>query len=381
MLQGMAEEQISLLFGHPDPATLLTPQMRETMESAARSTQLMGALQYGPEHGTRALVGYLVQKLNRDQGLGIDAENVIITAGSTGAVDMIARLFSAPGSVILVEAPSYADSLHVLRDHHVELRGIPMDEDGLIIAALERDLATLKAQGKPISLLYTVPNFHNPTGITLIEARRREILRLAAEYGFIILEDDVYRDLGFDAPVAPSFYALSGGKGVLSVGSFSKTFAPGMRVGWIVGSKADVERCVNCGVLQMGGGANPFAAQFVAEFCTKGYLEPHIESLRGIYRARRDATVEALQRHMPAGVTWTHPAGGFFIWITVPEPLVAREIRKEAMARGLTLAAGEGFFVNPADGQHNLRIAFSHAPLADIDRGVKILADVIRALK
>jgi 2-aminoadipate transaminase len=283
--------------------------------------------------------------------------------------------------VVLVEAPSYADSLHVLRDHHVRLVSIPMDDDGLIVTELERTLAELSAANDLPSMLYTIPNYHNPTGITLAEARRIEILKLAERYGFLIVEDDVYHDLGFERDVPRSFYALSGGKGVLSIGSFSKTFAPGLRVGWLVATSNMIEQCVNCGVLQMGGGSNPFAAQVIAEFCSNGYLEPHIESLRAIYKQRCEVALDALSRYMPSDVRWTYPRGGFFLWLTLPNTILAADVKREARTRGLIVTAGGGFFIAPADGQHNLRIAFSFAALPDLERGIEILAQAVESVR
>ena len=192
-----------------------------------------------------------------------------------------------------------------------------------------------------------------------------------------IVEDDVYRDLPFAGTVPASFYALAHGQGVFSVGSFSKTLAPGLRLGWLVAPEEEIQRCVNSGTSQMGGGANPFTARMVAEYCRSGAWEPHIQRLRSIYKARLDVTLAALERHMPSGVTWTHPTGGFFIWLSLPAPVLAQRIKHKALERGVTLAAGEGFFVNPADGANNLRIAYSCASHEDLEKGIRILAQVI----
>ena len=261
--QGMAHNTISLLLGHPDPATLLTPELGNAMLSLVSSPQCITALQYGPEQGTRSLIDFLVEKIQREQGISISPANLMVVAGSTHAVDMLARLYAKPGGVVLVEAPSYVDALHIFRDHRIELYAIPTDENGLIPDELAKRVAELHANGKLPSFLYTIPNFHNPTGCTLPEARRLEIIRLARQFGFLIVEDDVYRDLSFEGAVPASFYALAGGNGVMSIGSFSKTLAPGLRLGWLVGSEEAIQRCVNCGTTQMGGGANPFAAHIV----------------------------------------------------------------------------------------------------------------------
>src|SRR2546428_1956861 len=274
--QGMAQNTISLMLGHPDPETLLTPELRNTMESVLSSPQAYTGLQYGPERGTQSLITFLIEKINREQSLSLHSGNLMLVAGSTHAVDMLARLYARPGGVVLVEAPTYVDAIHIFRDQQLELCPIPMDEEGLITSELEKQVAHLHANGTSPSFLYTIPNFHNPTGCTLSETRRSEIIRLAQHYGFLIIEDDVYRDLSFEGTVPPSFYALANGNNVLSIGSFSKTLAPGLRLGWLLGSEDAIQRCINCGTMQMGGGANPFVANIVAEDCRSGSWEKHI---------------------------------------------------------------------------------------------------------
>jgi 2-aminoadipate transaminase len=375
--QGMIHGAIGFRFGHPDPDTLLTPELREAMQSVISSPQAYIALQYGAEQGTQSLIDFLVENINREQSLSLQAGNLMLVAGSTNAVDMLARLYAKPGGVVLVEAPSYVDAIHVFRDHRVELCSIPMDEDGLLPGELEKHVVQLLSSGSFPSILYTIPNFHNPTGSTLSEARRIEIIRLAHKYGFLIVEDDVYRDLSFEGAVPASFYALADGKQVFSIGSFSKTLAPGLRLGWLAGSEEAIQNCVNCGTTQMGGGANPFVAHMIAEYCRGGSLEKHILRLQSLYKMRCDVALAALERYMPAGVRWTHPSGGFFIWLSLPEHVFAQDVKSQALTEGVLVSAGEGFFVNPADGEHNLRLAFSCAKPDDIDAGVRILAQVI----
>ena len=376
--QGMVENTISLLLGHPDPATLLTPELYNAMHYVISSSHASTGLQYAPERGTSGLLNFLVEKIQREQGLSIQASNLMLVAGSTHAVDMIARLYARPGGVVLVEAPTYVDAISIFRDHGRELCSIPMDEQGLIPGELEKQLVQLHVRGKFPSMLYTVPNFHNPTGRTLSEARRHEIIRLAHSYGFLIVEDDVYRDLSFEGAVPARFSALADGKQVLSIGSFSKTLAPGLRLGWLLGSEDAIQRCIDCGTTQMGGGANPFAANIVAEYCRRGYWETHIVHLQSLYSVRRDVALAALEQYMPSDVTWTSPAGGFFIWLTLPKDIFAQQLKRMALQEGVVLAAGEGFFVNPSDGEHNLRLAYSCAAPNDIDTGIHILAQVIK---
>jgi 2-aminoadipate transaminase len=375
--QGMEENAIALLLGHPDPATLFTPELQQAMQRFISSPQYTMALQYGPEQGTSSLINFLVEKINRDQGLSIASGNLMVAAGSTHAVDMLVRLYARPGGAMLVEAPTYVDALHIFRDHQIDLYSIPMDDDGLIPAELERQVAKLHASGQNPGILYTIPNFHNPTGRTLTEARRLEIIELAHKYGFLIVEDDVYRDISFEGSVPASLYALANGEQAVSIGSFSKTLAPGLRLGWLLGSEEVIQNCVNCGTTQMGGGANPFVANIVAEYCRSGDFERHIAHVQPLYKMRCDAALAALEKYMPSNVKWTHPAGGFFIWLDLPDNVFAQEVKHQALQEGVLVAAGNGFFVNTADGAHNLRLAFSCASLNDIDQGICILAQVI----
>lgn len=379
--QGTAEHGLSLMLGHPDPTLLLTPELRTVMQEVLSSPQAYQGLQYGPEQGTQSLLTFLAERISREQGISIEPANLMLVAGSTHAVDMLTRLFAAPGGVVLVEAPSYADALHIFRDHRIELHSVPMDDDGLRPDALEEQLLRLQTRGTPASMLYTVPNFHNPTGRTLSTERRLQIIELARQYGFLIVEDDVYRDLSFEGTVPPSFYALAQGERVASIGSFSKTLAPGLRLGWLLASREIVQRCIDCGTSQMGGGANPFAAQTVAEYCRRGHWEPHLARLRSVYRMRRDTALSALGQQMPPDVTWTRPAGGFFLWLMLPGQVLAPHVKRLAQRQGVQIADGTGFFVNPSDGRHNLRLAYSYAALDELARGIQILARTIEHVK
>jgi 2-aminoadipate transaminase len=177
--------------------------------------------------------------------------------------------------------------------------------------------------------------------------------------------------------VPASFYALANGQQVFSIGSFSKTLAPGLRLGWLVGSEEAIQHCINCGTMQMGGGANPFVAHMVAEYCQSGSLEKHILRLQSLYKMRRDVALAALEQYMPSDVSWTHPNGGFFIWLSLPEYIEPQDVKRLALQEGVSVSAGEGFFVNPADGEHKLRLAFSCAAPEDIEAGIRILAQIV----
>jgi 2-aminoadipate transaminase len=375
--QGVASNTISLSLGHPDRQSLPVAELKAAALAAFESSQAHAMLEYGPERGSAQLADYLMSRLNREENLNITPDNLMIIAGATHGVDMVARLYTGSGKGILVEAPTYKDALHVFRDHEVDLHAVPMDENGVVVEALTERLELLRSEGRPPKLFYTIPNFHNPAGVTVPTERRKEVIDLSRRYGFIILEDDVYREIVFEGRVPPSYYALASGQGVLRVGSFSKTLAPGLRLGWLIGGPTHIEKCMCCGATQMGGGANPFASYIVAEYCNSGRWDSHIARLRQVYRDRRDVALAALERHMPSGVTWTAPKGGFFLWLTLPSGVTVEPLQAVVRQRGLLFSAGTGFFANQDDGKHHLRIAYSFAEADEMEEGIKVLAEAI----
>lgn len=366
----------SFIYGHLAPEAFPVAELITASEQTLREDGSL-ALQYGPQQGYGPLIDYLRAKTERDEGLALDRQHLTITAGCAGALDAIARLFTQPGDAILVEAPTYSDTLHLFRDHHLRLFQVPMDEEGLIVEATAQRLEKLRRAGERPKFIYTIANFQNPTGVTLGIERRRQLIALARIYDVRIIEDDVYRDLCYEGEMPPSLFALDEPREtVIRVGSFSKILAPGLRLGWVTAAPQIIERMTNCGLRSMGGGANPFAAHVVAAFCTRGLLEPHIARLREIYRARRDAALTALARSMPPGVTWTHPRGGFFVWVTLPAPLLARQVIVAAEQRGVTCLPGDLFFAE-SGGERNLRLAFSYLSPEDIGQGIAALGDAI----
>lgn len=376
--QGVAAGTISLALGHPDRAALPVEALAAAAQSALGGPYRQAALEYGPEPGTPRLVEALIQRFGDAEQLALMPENLMLVAGATAGVDAAARLFAKSGQVALVESPSYRDALHVLRDQGLDLVGVSLDGEGIAVDALADTFAQLHAEGRPPALLYTIPTFQNPTGITARRSRREAVIVLAREYDCLIIEDNVYRDLSFGGDVPPSYYALAGGEGVIRVGSFAKTLAPGLRLGWLIGAPDDVTRCADCGVSLMGGGANPFAAHVVADYLDGGGWDAHIARLCDLYRERRDVMLDALARYMPPGVAWTEPGGGFFVWLTLPEGIAVTPLAEAARRKGVTFSAGRGFFTDPALGEHHLRLAFSFAPPADLERGVALLAEAIR---
>lgn len=375
--QGVVAGSIPLFAGHPSHELLPIAGVQRAVESVWRGGDVTRLFDYGDEQGNPQLIEFLVERLQRNELLSISRENLMIIGGSTWGVDMISGQLTRPGEIVLVDAPSYRDALHIFRDHHLDIRDIAIDEDGAIVAEMERTLRALADAGRAPKFYYVVPNFQNPSGITMPEARRSAIIELSRRYGFVIVEDDVYNDIRFGDDLPPSFYALADGENVLRLGTFSKTLAPGLRMGWLIASAEQIAGFAGSGMLTMGGGANPFTAAIVAEFCRSGAWEAHLRWLRGQYQQRRDIALAALDSAMPAEVSYTRPNGGYFIWLRLPETARVADLAERAKQENVYFAPGTGFFVNPADGAHHLRLSFSFVPLDDLRAGIDILGGLI----
>lgn len=366
---------ISFIYGLPAPETFPVDDLRRAAEVVFQERAAL-ALQYGPEQGYGPLIDHIRHKLARDEGLAIERPQIMITGGSAQAIDHLCTLFTRPGDLVLVEAPTYHETLQLFRDHGLRPLQVAADDGGLQVEALAARLEALARRGERARLLYIIPNFQNPSGITLAGDRRRAVLDLAERYDLLVVEDDVYRDLAYGDEAPPSLFALDGGRRVLRIGSFSKIMAPGLRLGWLIGPPGLIERVIGSGLRNMGGGANPLVANILATYCLQGLLEPHVEHLRRVYRERRDVLLDALAARMPPGVQWTRPGGGFFVWLALPEPLSAAAVVKQAREAGLMIPGGDPFFAESPTGQY-LRFAFSYVTPGKIREGVDILGRVV----
>lgn len=367
---------IELSWGQPDSDLLPVDALRRAAAAALAETGTE-ALAYGANAGPPALLQWLRDRIERTEGKAVPAEEIIITAGNSEGLDQICTLAAQPGDVALVETPTYHLAVRIMRDHPLELVPVPVDEEGLNVEALQAALVALRREGRQARLLYTVPTFHNPTGVTLNAQRRQALVDLAATEGLLIIEDDVYRDLAYDGPAAPSLWRLAPPGTVARLGSFAKTLAPGLRVGFITGPANLVERIALSGLRDSGGGASHFAAMLVSAFCRLGLYDEHVAHLRAAYRARRDALIGALQASLPAAVRCVPPRGGFFVWLSLPEGLDAGHLLPAAEAAGMSFIPGANFHLD-GRGRSALRLAFSLYPPDQLAEGGRRLAQAIR---
>ena len=365
-------EVVSLAGGMPFVNALPLDQVAETVSRLIRE-QGATVLQYGSGQGLPQLREQILDVM-APAGIRAHADDVVVTMGSQQALDLVVRIFCDPDDVVLVESPSYVGALGVFRSYQCDVRHVAMDADGLEPNALREAIANERAAGRRIKLIYTIPSFHNPAGITQPQHRRTEILEIARSAGILILEDDPYGLLGFDGKV-PRAIRADDDEGVIYLGSFSKTIASGLRVGWAVAPHAVREKLV------LAAEASVLCPSHFSQYTVSRYLaeQPWFEQVtafRDIYRERRDALLESMSTLFPSDVTWTVPGGGFYSWVTLPEPLDATAMLPRAVSALVAYVPGTGFYVD-GQGRRSLRLSYCYPEPDRIREGVRRLAGVI----
>ena len=334
------------------------------------------ALQYGTTEGYRPLREFMAEMCGRGE-LDLTAENVLVTASSQQALDLLGKLFLDPGNLAIVEAPTYVGALQAFHLYGTELRSVPIDNDGLRCDVLENML-----QSRP-KFVYTVPNFQNPSGVTLSLARRKQLIAAAEQYGVPIIEDDPYQELRFEGEDVPSLLALDhhthGGRlgNVIQLGTFSKILSPGLRLGWIIAPADIISRLV---LLKQGTDlhTSTFTQMLAYEIVRDGFLDRHIPEIRRVYGERCNVMLDALQEFFPHEVRWTRPRGGLFLWITLPENIDSRAVLETALLHDVAFVPGDAFFANPEPGSHHMRLNFSNAAPERIQEGIRRLSNAVR---
>lgn len=363
-----AGDLISLAYGLPDPLSFPSAELQAAAERVLRE-QSATALQYGPVQGHPGLRAAIAERLNEQEGLALGAERIAITNGSSQAIALMAELFLDPGDVMLLEGPTFLGAVRAFRLRQPRFEELPLDDAGLVPDDLEARLEQLAREGKRAKLLYTMPTFHNPAGVTMPLDRRLRVLAIAREHGLLIIEDDPYGDLRFEGSPLPSLLALDRDGLVVRLGSFSKILAAGVRLGWVAGPAPIIEALPG---LKTDGGTNPFVSHLAAEWAVSGCLEPHVQRLRAVYRERRDALLRGLERHCAPYCRWTRPQGGFFIWVELDERIDPARLREAARAHGVDYLPGQACFAS-GRGERFLRLSFSYLPPERLEQAAERL--------
>lgn len=365
-------EVVSLAGGMPYVTALPLNLVAELMADLVTKRGPV-ALQYGSGQGDPHLREQITQVMTLE-GIESGADDVVVTVGSQQALDLITRIFIDPGDVVLAEGPSYVGALGTFAAYQAKVVHIAMDEEGIIPESLAQTIYALQTAGSRVKLLYTIPTFQNPAGVTLNAARRQQILEISQRAGILIVEDNPYGLLGFDGEPMRALRA-DNPDGVVYLGSFSKTLAPGFRVGWALAPHAIREKLVlamESAVLSHSSLTQLAVGQYLA---TQPWQE-QIKSFRELYRERRDALLSSMDALMPAGVTWTRPGGGFFVWATLPEGLDSKALLPRAVAERVAFVPGSGFYAD-GGGVRNMRLSYCFPEPDRIREGVRRLAGVI----
>ncbi|MET8334941.1 PLP-dependent aminotransferase family protein [Streptosporangium canum] len=331
------------------------------------------ALQYGSGQGDPHLREQICDVM-RMEGIEANSDDVVVTVGSQQALDLITRIFIDPGDVILAEGPSYVGALGTFSAYQAKVVHIAMDDEGVIPESLAQTIYALKTAGSPIKFFYTIPTFQNPAGVTLNAARRQQVLDICQRADVLIVEDNPYGLLGFDGEPMRALRA-DNADGVVYLGSFSKTLAPGFRVGWALAPHAIRDKLVlamESAVLSHSSFTQLAVGQYLA---TQPWRE-QIKTFRELYRERRDAMLSSLEALMPAGFTWTRPSGGFFVWATLPEGLDSKALLPRAVSERVAFVPGTGFYADGGGARH-MRLSYCYPEPDRIREGVRRLAGVI----
>ncbi len=356
---------IQLTGGIPDPDSL---PIEGLIEASNRVLRREGpeALRYGGHQGHTGLREWLAEQMGKQEGLPLTADNFTITNGISGALINVAETFLDEGDVGLTESPTFPGGAGTIQNCLAEVQGVTLDEDGLVPEALEQTIEQIESEGKRVKLLYTIPNFQNPTGSTLSIERRRAVVDICRRHNVLIAEDDAYGDIRAEGERLPSLFALAEGRGAVFMGTFSKTMATGLRIGWVLAGQGAIDALLRT---RFDLGVSPWTQRTILEFCSDGSFAKHLDKVNAVYRSKRDVMLSALDERCSRYATWNRPEGGFFIWMTLAEGVDPAKLADAARRLGVAYVNGAAFHLD-GTGRNKVRLCFSNVSEADIPEAI-----------
>ncbi|MEA2107333.1 MAG: PLP-dependent aminotransferase family protein [Bacteroidota bacterium] len=367
-------EVISFGGGLPSPESFPIEQLKE-ITTEILDTDGPGSLQYGATEGVPELRNILVGRYQKE-GLKLELDNLVITTSSQQALDLLGKIFINRGDKIICGLPSYLGGLSAFNTYGADLEGIKFDDHGMRADKLEEKLEELKAKGQKPKFIYIIPDFQNPAGITMPESRRLEIIALAKKYDVLIVEDSPYREIRFEGEPQRTIYELDNSGQVILLGTFSKIFVPGFRIGWVVANEQIIDKIVIA--KQSADLCTPTLNQKIAfKYMDKGYFDENLKGIIKQYHKKRDNMLKAFKEYMPEGVKWTEPEGGLFLFLTLPEHMDAEVLFKKAIENDVAFVLGSVFHCD-GSGKNTMRINFSYMSKEKTTEGVKRLAKAIK---
>ena len=366
-------EVISLAGGLPDtssfpPESFAAQMTRIAQESSAE------ALQYGPTEGFDR-TKKCIRELMAAEGMEPDPDDVIVTTGGQQAIDLVTKTLVDPGDPVICEGPTYPGAVPVFCSYEADTHQVEMDADGMLVDELEALLDRLEAEGRRPKFIYSVPSFQNPAGVSLSAERRRRLVEIAREREVLVVEDNPYGLLRYEGEPLPPLYQLDGGDYVIYIGTFSKVLSPGIRLGWCVAPPPVMEKIV-LGKQAADLCTSTLTQYFVSEYFAEGRWREYIDNLVGIYRSRRDAMLEALERYFPEQAEWTEPGGGLFVWATLPDYIDTGDLLAKALREDVAFVPGSAAYVD-GRGSSSMRLNFSGSNEAEISEGIRRIGKVV----
>ncbi|HDP96449.1 MAG TPA: PLP-dependent aminotransferase family protein [Euryarchaeota archaeon] len=367
-------EIISFAGGMPNPDTFPTSIILEITEELLLQPP-SETLQYGITEGQTSLRSTLADLMEK-RGAPCEPENIVVTSGAQQGIDLASQLLLESGRTVITESPTFIAAIIGFRGYGADIHGIPLDREGIVIDLLDDRLKKHARSDSRPTMVYVIPNFQNPSGVTMSEGRRRSLIDVANEHDLVILEDDPYYDLRFEGDHQKPVKAFDDVGRVIYAGSFSKILSPGLRIGWITAAepvarkiamiKQTVDVCTN--VLSQG---------IANEYISRGHLERHLPKIRELYGHKRDVMLSSLEQNFPDGATWTRPEGGMFLWVELPEAMDTDNLQKHALERKVAFVPGRLFFPD-GSGKNTMRLSFSHPAEDKIKVGIARLGEIIR---
>jgi 2-aminoadipate transaminase len=366
-------EVISLAGGLPDTSTFPPESFAAQMTRIAQESSAE-ALQYGPTEGFEE-TKHCIAEVMRAEGMQPDPQDIIVTTGGQQAIDLIAKTLVDPGDPVICEAPTYPGAVPVFCSYQAETLQVEMDEDGMKVDELEALLDRLAADGRRPKFIYTVPTFQNPAGVTLSATRRRRLVEIARERELLVVEDNPYGLLRYEGEPTDALYELDGGDYVIYLGTFSKILSPGIRLGWLCAPPPVMAKVV-LGKQASDLCTSTLTQYFVHEYFSEGNWREYVDSLIGLYRERRDAMLDALQRHFPEQASWSRPEGGLFLWATLPNYINTTDLLARALRENVAFVPGAAAFVD-GSGTASMRLNFSSSSSDEIREGIRRIGRVV----
>jgi len=332
------------------------------------------ALQYCATEGVTKLREVIAQRMN-NQGMDVTYKNILITTGAQQGLDLIGKTFLNTGDIVIVGAPTYLGGTNAFNSYRAKMESIPLDNEGMNPDLLEKKLNKLNLHGSNPKLLYIIPSFQNPSGVTLTQSRRERIVDIAHEYDVLIIEDNPYSKLRYDGEENSTIYSMDEENSTIYLGTFSKVLSPGLRIAWTVAPQQLMNKLI---ITKQASDlcSNTFGQYVAYEYLAQGLIDIHIEKIKNLYRKKRDTMLAALDKYFPQGATWTKPEGGMFIWVTLPEYIDTGHMIERAIENKVAYVIGAAFHADRS-GKNCMRLNYTYASLDKIDEGIRKLAMTI----